>query len=140
VRGPPGDAPQGKPGSRATPTPCAMAKRKPSEAIKAVVDAGQPLNVGELAESMVGAFGGPKKLAKLFFDEFNREGTASMARTKMLEAVLRIVTQASAQEAKNKVPGEEELSDDELQGEIVRLLTKQGLKVVAADGPEQPAG
>src|SRR5437588_5900198 len=105
-----------------------MPRRKPSEALDAVVQAGKSIDVGELAEELLAAFGGARSFAHSYHHEFAEGSKAgSISRSKMLDGVLRIVAQATtANKGKDNVTS---MSDDDLADEIVRLLAQRGVKV-----------
>ena len=111
-----------------------MAKRKPTEVLDTLVEGSKGLDVGDLAAELMQAFGGPRKFASLYYDEFQAT-TGAVSRSKLLEGVLRIVTQASAAN-KDRAPGTGGLSDQELMGELVGLLKTQNL--VMATPPDAP--
>lgn len=112
----------------------ARPKRNPSEAVKPLLEAGKAINLGELAEELMGAFGGPKVFATTYHKEFTESRTA-MARSKMLDGVLRIITQATAR-ATGKGDDIASLTDDELSAFVVDLLKQRGLE--AGGAPEEP--
>lgn len=112
-------------------------KRKPSEAINAFLKSGRGINVAELAEELISAFGGSREFARTYHTEF-KEGTkpGGIARSKMLDGVLRIITAAGAQN-KGQKGDVSVLSDEELSEELCRLLRKQGLEI--PDAQEEKA-
>lgn len=95
--------------------------RKSVEAIKAVVQGGRAVNVAELAEELISAFGGPRYFSKRFFREFKGARVGSVVRAKMLESVLRVIANSSAQN-KDLRKSESDLSDQELAETAFQLL------------------
>lgn len=93
----------------------ARQRRKASEALAPILEAGRALKVADLAEELVSAIGGTAAFAKLYASELT-EGTkpGSVSRARMLDGILRIVAQSSAQQKGMERP-EDQLSDAELQ-------------------------
>jgi len=102
----------------------ARQKRKASEAIDPILKAGKALKVGDLAEELISAIGGTAEFARLYAEEL-QDGTkpGSVARARMLDGILRLVTNASAQN-KSMARTEDEMEDEEL-AEIARELLER---------------
>ena len=100
-------------------------KPSPSEALAPILGAGKEISVSELAEELIAEAGGAKSFAKLYIQEM-RNGTkeGSVARARMLDGILKIVTSSSAQ---NKGQGktEDQMSEEELQAVARTLLRKR---------------
>lgn len=105
-----------------------MAAKKPkqtaSEALMPILASGKDISVGELAEELIAEAGGAKEFARLYIKEL-KQGTkeGSVARARMLDGILKIVTSSSAQ---NKGQGrtEDQMSEEELALTAKRLLDK----------------
>jgi hypothetical protein len=106
----------------------ARQKRKASEALDPILKAGKALKVGDLAEELISAIGGTAAFAKLYAEEITG-GTkpGSVSRARMLDGVLRIVTNASAQN-KSLARTEDEMDDDELLAIASELLARAPVK------------
>src|SRR6184192_3142558 len=96
--------------------------RRTVETIGTLIDAGRGINVIELAEELIAAFGGARAFAATYHTEF-ATGTkpGSISRSKMLDGVLRIISSAT-QANKGKEKDITGLSDEELADEMLRLL------------------
>jgi hypothetical protein len=113
----------------------ARQKRKASEALDPILKAGKALKVGDLAEELISAIGGTAEFARLYAKEL-QDGTkpGSVARARMLDGILRLVTNASAQN-KSMARTEDEMEDEEL-AEIAREL----LGRATPTSPTPPSG
>lgn len=103
----------------------------PNAVLNAIREAGKSLNVTELATEMLEAFGGPKEFAATFRAEFDAAPSGGVAKSKMLECVTRMVSQAHA---RNK-----DALDDLSQFDDADLRTLFHQLMAQAPGPEQPA-
>ncbi len=115
----------------------AARRKKASEALDPILRAGKAVNVAELAEHLISALGGTPAFAALYAEEVmkgTKPGTVSRAR--MLDGVLRVVGQASAQQ-KGKQVDEGEMSDEELAAVATELLRKAQ---TAGSSPASPPG
>lgn len=95
---------------------------KPSQVLTVINEAGRDLNIDLLAEEMLDAFGGAKEFCRLLKTEYDSEGSTSIARSNILQSVVRVVTQAA-----NKKSGTNDLgghSTAELEAQLARLLTR----------------
>lgn len=111
-----------------------MAKRKPSEALDAILASGKAINVADLAEHLIDAIGGTQEFARLYVDEL--KAARGIAKSKMLEGVMRIVNQASQGQ---KTGDPSDMSDAELRAELLRFLEANGLNEEASNAPPQTA-
>jgi hypothetical protein len=103
-----------------------MAKLAPAQVVGAALEAQTDTDISVLAAELLTAFGGPAKLAAAYKQEFDHGKDGGMARQRMLEGVLRAVSQASAQ-AKDQQRPVENLSEAELQENLLAILTRRGL-------------
>lgn len=122
-----------------------MAAKKPkttaADALAPILAAGKEISVAELAEELVAQAGGAKEFAKLYMTEL-KQGTkqGSVARARMLDGILKIVTSASAQ---NKGQGktEDQMTDEELRATARRLIEKgQSPAAPPSSGEPNPSG
>jgi hypothetical protein len=116
-----------------------MAKRDPTDAIKLVLDSGRAVNTADLAEELISAFGGSKKFAGQYKLEFDGAKAGSISRSKMLDGVLRVVTAAGSQNKGKSAGDPSGMSDDELMGEIGRMLAARGIGAKTDGEPEKAA-
>lgn len=105
---------------------------KPSEVIGLLNDAERVVDVGDIAKDLLQAFGGSREFANRYKTEFDNAMGGSMARCKMLEGVLRAITQAS-----NRLPetDPEKMSDADLERALLDKLAKR----VAKEQPQDAA-
>lgn len=101
-------------------------KVKPSEALPILLDAPKSATVDELAQHLVAQCGGVAAFAKEYIKEMR--GQKGVAKARMLDGIMRIVTSSSTLN-KKLASDEHGLSDEELAEEARRLLGK-------ADGPQ----
>jgi hypothetical protein len=117
-----------------------MAKREPTEALGVVLDAGRAINTAELAEELIAAFGGSRKFAHQYHLEFEGCKAGGIARTKMLDGVLRVVTAAGSQNKGKMGAGDPTgMSDEELLAELAKLLAGRGIIHAAKEEDAGPA-
>lgn len=98
-------------------------KNKPTTnaILAAIRDAGKSLNVGELANELLKAFGGAAEFASRFRAEYDDAKEGSIAKTKMLECVTRIVSTASARH-KDALDDLSQFSDADLEKLLKQLM------------------
>ncbi len=102
-----------------------MAKKKtalkPSETLNVLLDEVSGPTVGDLAAELISAMGGTRSFALEYVKELRSSAVKGVAKAKMLEGIMRIVTASSAQNKGNE-RDESAMSDDELREEAMRLL------------------
>lgn len=105
-----------------------MAKKSPpaSQLVDVALAAKSDTSIATLAAELLRAFGGPARLADAYALEFSLSKEGGMARQRMLQGVISAVTQASAQ-SKGQAGLVDGFSEEELQAELLALLTQRGL-------------
>jgi hypothetical protein len=98
---------------------------KPSEVLPILLADTKGVSVGDLAEHLIAAIGGVKAFAELYVREMKSPGVKGVARARMLDGVMRIVT---AHSSLNKKLGDDEhgMTDAELAAEAKSLLERDG--------------
>lgn len=93
--------------------------------LSAVNEADRDLDINRLAEQALDAFGGSEEFFQKLYREYSGDKTSSIARTKMLESVLRLLTAAAAK----KPPAGDTagMTDEELEAALARLIQKRQL-------------
>jgi hypothetical protein len=91
-------------------------------------------SLADLASELLDAFGGCSKLAIAYKKEFDAAPAGGMARQRLLEGAVRVVSQASAQ-LKDREPVDT-LSDAELKEHLLAILNS---RTESGNGTEQPA-
>lgn len=104
-----------------------MAKKSPVEVLAPILDSGRGINTAELAEEMIAAFGGARKFSQSYYTEFEGCKVGGIARTKMLDGVLRVVTAAGSQNKGRNMGDPSNMSDEDLMAELGRLLVERGV-------------
>ena len=113
--------------------PSKSVKQLAGEVLETVNKAGRGLDLAELAGEMLGAFGGPKEFAGAYHQLYT-DAPAGIAKTKLIEGVLRLLTAASAkQNGSLDLTG---LLDDDLKQLLAELLDKPGVVTDAAPSAE----
>lgn len=98
-------------------------KRKAADALLPILTAGKAINVAELAEELIHAMGGVREFAALYIKELKETKPGGIAKARMLEGVMRIVTSASVQ-AKGSKKAEDEMSVSELEAVVLGVIQK----------------
>jgi hypothetical protein len=111
-------------------------KTDPSKVMEVIEEAGNAINVSEVASELLSAFGGSKTFAASFKQEYDDAKPGSVSRSKMLEAVLRSL-QAAAPKDKPQDLGT--VSEQELRQMLLQTLRSAGLVVTDAPQEEKPA-
>jgi hypothetical protein len=103
------------------------------ESLAGVVAAGKAVNVAELAEELIQAFGGARKFAARYYHEYRAAKAGTISRSRMLEGVLRTISISSAQ-TKAAQRDEGSLTDSELATAALDLLSRTGLTQPTVEG------
>ena len=114
-------------------TRLATALHKALRGSKSAVDAG--LLLGELMQ----VWGGPARLARDMYAEFEAAPKGSMVRQRMMEAVQRLVVQATDRD-QTKVMRPETMTDEDLEasdGHVIRAATSAHAWVTAFQRPSR---
>lgn len=74
---------------------------KPSQILSVIAETGPDLNIDRLTEDLLDAFGGTKEFALLLFNEYKAEGATSIARSNILQSVLRVITRTAEKKSAN---------------------------------------
>lgn len=100
-------------------------KIKAADILPIVVEANKSktVSVDELAEQLMEACGGVRQFATQYVQEMNK--TKGVARSRMLESVMRAVGTSSSL-SKKRGDDETQLSDQDLMDEALSLLRKAG--------------
>jgi hypothetical protein len=115
-----------------------MAKEKPTPQgiLRSIERSLGNLDMAELAESMIEAFGGKQAIAKEFHEAYKTTTAGSTARQKMLEGMLRLVGQAAPKSSDEDVTL---LTDEDLERTIHLILQKAGMTGEESDAQEVAA-
>lgn len=118
-----------------------MAKKPdPSVAIGLVLDSGRAINTAELAEELISAFGGAREFARSYHVEFVGCKAGTIARTKMLDGVLRVVSAAGAQNKGVRSASDPSgMTDEELMAEMGKILVARGVIPGATNATSEEA-
>ena len=109
-------------------------KQTAGEVLHLVNQAKGSIDVGELASELMDAFGGPKALATAYYDEFAM--SVGIAKTKLLEGVLRVLAHAGDKRPTNlDLTG---LTEQDLESALERMLNRRQ-EVNNAPAPASPA-
>lgn len=100
------------------------AKLPASEVVEAAIVGQSDTSIATLAAELLDAFGGPAQLAKSYKAEFTHGKEGGMARQRMLEGILRIVSQASAQQQEAPIG---DMTEADLQAQLLAILERRGL-------------
>ena len=111
-------------------------KAKPSEVLALAEGARKSLDVAELAHALLSEFGGIGEFAAAYVAEYKIAKAGTVAKAKMLESVLRMVSWASSRDQGGDDAGS--LTDDELDQEIAAAARAAGI-VGDPDHDDTPA-
>lgn len=98
-----------------------------NQLVESLLKDSKSYNVGDLADQIITELGGINGFAKLYAKEINNTDEGSIARARMLDGIMRLVTNASAQR-KDLARDEADLSDEELVAELSRILAQRRQK------------
>ncbi len=100
-----------------------MARKKhaPSEVVDILRQGSGKVTVTELAEVLMAEVGGPREFARKYAAELDAAPAGGMARTKMLDGIMRVVSQATA---KNPDDNLDDMTEEQLEAEINRLMSE----------------
>src|SRR6187399_1681454 len=97
-------------------------KLNPAVALNALLHAPRSVTTGELADHLIAEMGGIKEFARSYVAEVNANKSGGVAKARLLDGVLRLVTNASAQKKGQLEDDGAGLTDEELHAEAARVL------------------